>query len=76
MKKLLFGLAEDSVMTSALRSQLLAFARRIERETKEMTFARIGTTGDDDRTIGFVEIDKFVEIEIGWRDRTDEGVGR
>ncbi len=46
-------------MTSAFAGQALRLGFGFQRKTKEMPFARIGTAGDDDRTIGFVEIDEL-----------------
>ena len=77
MQELLLSLAEDGVVTSAFAGQSLRLAFGVQRKTKEMTFARIGTAGDDDRTIGFVEIDESVEIEIDRRNRPHErAIGR
>src|SRR5438067_1986735 len=72
MQELLLRLAEDRIMTPALPGQTLRLSLGFERETKKMTFAWIRTTGDDDRTIGFVEIDELIKIEINRRNCTHE----
>src|SRR5205823_5766317 len=77
MEHLFFRFAENGVVPSALGRQSLRLSWFIEIETKEMALARIGTAGDDDGTIGFVEIDELLETEIGLRDRAHEcAIGR
>src|SRR5438105_14467462 len=77
MEHLFFRLAENGVVPSALGRQSLRLRRFVEIETKEMTFARIGTAGHDNGTIGFVEVDELLETKIGLRDRAHErAIGR
>ena len=73
MQELLLRLAEDRIMTAALPGQTLRLSLGFERETKKMAFAWIRTAGDDDRTVGFIEIDELIKIEINRRNCTHEG---
>src|SRR5437016_12116831 len=72
MQELLLRVAEDGVVTTGLPGQSLRFSFVVEWEAKKMTFPWIWSSGDDDRTIGFIEIDEFIEIEINRRDRAHQ----
>src|SRR5436305_8346139 len=77
MEHLFFRFAENGVVPSALGRQSLRLPWFVEIETKEMTFTRIGTAGDDNGTISFVEVDELLETEIGLRDSAHErAIGR
>src|SRR5438874_10173498 len=77
MEHLFLRFAKNGVVPSALGRQSLRLPCFVEIETKEMTFTRIETAGDDNGTIGFVEVDELLETEIGLRDRAHErAIGR
>ena len=72
MRKFAFHFAKHGEVASRFTRQTLRLRFSSSGKSKQMTFARIRPAAHDDGVIGFIQIDEFVELEVGRRDGADQ----
>src|SRR3954462_5418609 len=72
MQELFLVVSEDRQVPSRFARQLLQWSLVLQRKPIQMSLPRVRSAADDDRAVGFVDVEQLPQLEINRRDGPHE----